>query len=137
LGYVYISFIYLCLLIGSSIVALNGYPIALVIFGLVGMVLSGYGLLQEKQGKSSFFRTFVSQCTKYSKESDTYKTPNYEFHIISDNKLRPCFIRKICDWFVIGIDANQSQNTQEERNCADSKQDTQEFPHSQPPEDEK
>jgi hypothetical protein len=137
LGYVYISCIYLCLLTLAIAISLNGYPIALVIFGLGGMVATGYGLIRERQGRSSFFRTFVERCAKHSKKKGADRTTNCKLHAIPYNRLHPCFIDKFCYWLIACHRTKPSQDTQEKTNQADSKQDAQEFPHSQPPEDEK
>jgi len=137
LGYVYISCIYLFLLVLAVAIFLNGYPIALVIFGLIGMALSGYGLVKEKQGQSSFFRIFVQRCAKHTKKKSSKGTSDCETHAISYDGLHPRFIGKFCYWLIACYRANQSQDTQEKSNKADSRYNAQEFPHNQPPQDEK
>jgi len=53
-------------------------PIVLVIYGLFGMALSGYGLIKEKRGESWFLSRLLSQsliCSEKSrKENYTYES---------------------------------------------------------------
>ena len=135
LGYIYISCIYLCLLTLAIAISLNGYPIALVIFGLGGMVATGYGLIRERQGRSSFFRIFVERHAKPQKKESTYKTTDRKFISVFINKLYPSFISKFSNWLITRINTNHCQKTKGKSNHTDNKQDAQEFTHNQPPKD--
>lgn len=137
LGYVYISCIYLFLLILAIAISLNGYPIALVIFGLGGMVVTGYGLIKEGQGRSSFFRIFVERHAKTQNKESTNRTTDRKFKAVYINKLYPSFIGKFSNWLITCMNTNHCQKTKKKSNPTDNKQDAQELPHNQPPQDEK
>jgi hypothetical protein len=132
-GYIILWGIYLWLLCIAVLITLIGYPIALVIFGLIGMAVPASDMLLEKKGQSSFLRSFVSHCANHPENNKTNYSCNYD-----DTAPIP----KSCDTFFgqrrrSDCCVKHKQSTQNEHNEADCKPYPSVFTHTQPPKGEK